>query len=131
MATMMRWRRLCPPSGVSLLERLMRDNTLYQSNPDTGHFDRRYVTKLLRNYRYVYHIHPLHPPTFILLAASSSVNLRRTSLRSHAAILKVPNELFYVNELQVCADQMDREAYCNWEGLPKKVCDEMKLSSCR
>lgn len=61
MATMMRWRRLCPPSDVSLLERLMRDNTLYQSNPD-GHFDRRYVTKLLRNYRYVYHVHPPHPP---------------------------------------------------------------------
>lgn len=43
------------------------------------------------------------------------------SLRSHAAILKIPNELFYENELQVFADQWDREAYCNWEYLPKKV----------
>uniref|UniRef100_H3DLP5 RNA helicase n=1 Tax=Tetraodon nigroviridis TaxID=99883 RepID=H3DLP5_TETNG len=76
--------------GVSLLERLMKDNTLYQQNPDTGHFDNRYVTKLLRNYR------------------------------SHAAILKVPNELFYSNELQVFADQWERAVYCNWEGLPKK-----------
>lgn len=61
MATMMRSRRLCPPSGVSLLERLMRDNTLYQQNPDTGHFDSRYVTKLLQNYRYIYHTPP--PPS--------------------------------------------------------------------
>lgn len=43
------------------------------------------------------------------------------SLRSHPAILKVPNELFYENQLQVFADQYDREAYCKWEHLPKKV----------
>uniref|UniRef100_A0A671YUC0 RNA helicase n=1 Tax=Sparus aurata TaxID=8175 RepID=A0A671YUC0_SPAAU len=77
--------------GLSLLERLMRDNPLYQKSTDSGHFDTRFVTKLLRNYR------------------------------SHAAILKIPNELFYENELQVFADQWDREAYCNWEYLPKKV----------
>ncbi|XP_056886470.1 putative helicase mov-10-B.1 [Takifugu flavidus] len=76
--------------GVPLLERLMRDNALYQQNPDSGHFDNRYVTKLLRNYR------------------------------SHAAILRIPNELFYENELQVFANQWDREAYCNWEYLPRK-----------
>ncbi|XP_040888869.1 putative helicase mov-10-B.2 isoform X2 [Toxotes jaculatrix] len=76
--------------GLSLLERLMRHNALYQKSTDSGHFDTRFVTKLLRNYR------------------------------SHAAILKIPNELFYENELQVFADQWDREAYCNWEYLPKK-----------
>ncbi|XP_070704660.1 putative helicase mov-10-B.1 [Pempheris klunzingeri] len=76
--------------GLSLLERLMGHNALYQKSPDSGHFDTRFVTKLLRNYR------------------------------SHAAILKIPNELFYENELQVFADQWDREAYCNWEYLPKK-----------
>ncbi|KAI3369856.1 hypothetical protein L3Q82_024666, partial [Scortum barcoo] len=76
--------------GLSLLERLMRDNSLYQKSTDTGHFDTRFVTKLLRNYR------------------------------SHSAILKIPNELFYDNELQVFADQWEREAYCNWEHLPKK-----------
>lgn len=43
------------------------------------------------------------------------------SLRSHSAILKIPNELFYENELQVFADQWERETYCNWEYLPKKV----------
>lgn len=76
--------------GLSLLERLMQHNTLYQKSTDSGHFDTRFVTKLLRNYR------------------------------SHSAILKIPNELFYENELQVYADQWDRETYCNWKHLPKK-----------
>lgn len=108
----------------------MRDNTLYQQNPDTGHFDSRYVTKLLRNYRYIDHIPP-HPtsPLSILLATGSKVELRRTSPRSHAAILRIPNELFYENELQVCADQWERETYCSWDGLPKKVCDEIDVIS--
>ncbi|XP_047440152.1 putative helicase mov-10-B.1 isoform X2 [Mugil cephalus] len=76
--------------GLSLLERLMKHNSLYQKSTDSGHFDTRFVTKLLRNYR------------------------------SHAAILKIPNELFYENELQVFADQWERETYCQWEHLPKK-----------
>lgn len=105
----------------------MKDNTLYQQNPDTGHFDNRYVTKLLRNYRYILSHSPftLSPPP--LHFVRNWFKLRRTSLRSHAAILKVPNELFYSNELQVFADQWERAVYCNWEGLPKKVCDETKL----
>ncbi|KTG43417.1 hypothetical protein cypCar_00007987 [Cyprinus carpio] len=76
--------------GQSLLERLMTQNALYQKSQD-GHsgFDTRFVTKLLRNYR------------------------------SHPAILKIPNELFYENELQVFANQMEREAFCCWEHLPK------------
>ncbi|XP_072308203.1 putative helicase mov-10-B.1 [Eucyclogobius newberryi] len=76
--------------GTSLLERLMTQNELYQKTSDSGHFDTRFVTKLLRNYR------------------------------SHAAILKIPNELFYENELQVFADPWERENYCNWEHLPRK-----------
>ncbi|XP_075997327.1 putative helicase mov-10-B.1 [Genypterus blacodes] len=76
--------------GLSLLERLMTTNALYQKDGDSGHFDTRFVTKLLRNYR------------------------------SHAAILKVPNELFYENELEVFAEQGQREIYCNWEHLPRK-----------
>ncbi|XP_016312825.1 putative helicase mov-10-B.1 isoform X1 [Sinocyclocheilus anshuiensis] len=77
--------------GQSLLERLMKQNALYQKSQD-GHsgFDTRFVTKLLRNYR------------------------------SHPAILTIPNELFYENELQVFANQMEREAFCHWEHLPKK-----------
>uniref|UniRef100_A0AAQ6IQ22 RNA helicase n=1 Tax=Anabas testudineus TaxID=64144 RepID=A0AAQ6IQ22_ANATE len=58
---------------------------------DEGVFNNRYVTKLLRNYR------------------------------SHPAILKIPNELFYDGELQVCADEILRNSYCRWEHLPQKV----------
>lgn len=76
--------------GLSLLERLMRDNVLYQKTQAGGHFDSRFVTKLLRNYR------------------------------SHPAILKVPNELFYDNELKIFADKIQREMFCNWEHLPQK-----------
>eukprot|EP00064_Thunnus_orientalis_P005544 superscaffoldBa00000547_g5558 len=39
--------------------------------------------------------------------------------RSHPAILKIPNELFYDGELQVCANEL-RNSYCRWEYLPKK-----------
>ncbi|CAK6951504.1 putative helicase mov-10-B.1 [Scomber scombrus] len=74
--------------GVSLLERMMNDFPLYQKDEDV--FNKRFVTKLLRNYR------------------------------SHPAILKIPNELFYDGELQVCADEMLRNSYCNWEYLPRR-----------
>ncbi|RXN09183.1 helicase mov-10 [Labeo rohita] len=77
--------------GQSLLERLMKQNALYQKSQDgQSGYDTRFVTKLLRNYR------------------------------SHPTILKIPNELFYENELQVFANQMEREAFCHWEHLPKK-----------
>ncbi|KAI5610195.1 putative helicase mov-10-B.2, partial [Silurus asotus] len=52
-------------------------------------FNSNYVTKLLRNYR------------------------------SHRAILKTPNEMFYDGELQPCADEYSINFYCNWEHLPK------------
>ncbi|XP_049608484.1 putative helicase mov-10-B.1 [Syngnathus scovelli] len=55
-----------------------------------GNFNELFVTKLLRNYR------------------------------SHPAILKVPNELFYDGELQPCADQMKRNSFCKWECLEKQ-----------
>ncbi|XP_014326073.1 putative helicase mov-10-B.1 [Xiphophorus maculatus] len=52
-------------------------------------FNSRYMTKLLRNYR------------------------------SHPAILKIPNELFYDSELQFCSSLEDC-LYSNWELLPRK-----------
>lgn len=75
--------------GLSLLERLMKDVSLYQKD-EGGAFNDRYVTKLLRNYR------------------------------SHPDILKIPNELFYGEELQVFANEMVRNSYCTWEHLPKE-----------
>ncbi|XP_059806288.1 putative helicase MOV-10 [Hypanus sabinus] len=75
---------------LSLLERLMNGNALYQKDPDSGSYNQTYVTKLLRNYR------------------------------SHREILKIPNELFYDEELQNHADPIISSSYCHWEHLPKQ-----------
>ncbi|KFO09003.1 Putative helicase MOV-10, partial [Balearica regulorum gibbericeps] len=58
----------------------------------SGGYNPQFVTKLLWNYR------------------------------SHEAILKIPNELFYDSELKACeSDEFDvRSLYCAWEELPKK-----------
>ncbi|NXX26329.1 SDE3 helicase, partial [Nicator chloris] len=58
----------------------------------SGGYDPQFITKLLWNYR------------------------------SHEAILRIPNELFYDNELKVCkTNGLDiRNLYCPWEELPKK-----------
>ncbi|NXU99432.1 SDE3 helicase, partial [Cettia cetti] len=58
----------------------------------SGGYDSQFITKLLWNYR------------------------------SHEAILRIPNELFYDNELKVCESNGPdiRNMYCTWEELPKK-----------
>uniref|UniRef100_A0A8C6P322 RNA helicase n=1 Tax=Nothobranchius furzeri TaxID=105023 RepID=A0A8C6P322_NOTFU len=56
-----------------------------------GVYNNCFVTKLLRNYR------------------------------SHPAILKIPNELFYDGELQACADEYACNFYRWWQYLPKQV----------
>jgi helicase MOV-10 len=53
-------------------------------------YDERIITKLLNNYR------------------------------SHPAILELPNHLFYDGELNVFADPLMRESFCDWEKLPSK-----------
>uniref|UniRef100_A0A8C5MCQ5 RNA helicase n=1 Tax=Leptobrachium leishanense TaxID=445787 RepID=A0A8C5MCQ5_9ANUR len=58
----------------------------------TDGYNSQFVTKLLKNYR------------------------------SHPSILKIPNELFYDNELESCADQLLSNSYCNWEKLPRMGC---------
>lgn len=73
---------------VSLLERLMTQNDLYKR--DDVEFDKRYVSKLIMNYR------------------------------SHPSILEVPNKLFYDGELKACADEISSNQYCMWEHLPTK-----------
>uniref|UniRef100_A0A452UKG3 RNA helicase n=1 Tax=Ursus maritimus TaxID=29073 RepID=A0A452UKG3_URSMA len=40
--------------------------------------------------------------------------------RSHPTILDIPNRLYYEGELQACADVVDRERFCRWEGLPRQ-----------
>uniref|UniRef100_A0A674K4E4 RNA helicase n=1 Tax=Terrapene triunguis TaxID=2587831 RepID=A0A674K4E4_9SAUR len=73
---------------VSLLERLMKHNSLYQKGAES--YDPQFVTKLLRNYRC--HIRP--------------------------AGTDIPNQEFYDGELQECADRLISYSYCTWEELP-------------
>lgn len=40
--------------------------------------------------------------------------------RSHTAILKEPNDIFYRSELRVCGDQMLIHSLCNWQFLPRR-----------
>ncbi|XP_059188712.1 putative helicase mov-10-B.2 [Centropristis striata] len=68
----------------------LMDNVKLYRPHETDGFNNRFVTKLLRNYR------------------------------SHPAILKIPNELFYDGELQPFADKVTCSSYCKWERLPKK-----------
>ncbi|KAK7067800.1 Helicase MOV-10, partial [Halocaridina rubra] len=44
----------------------------------------------------------------------------RNSYRSHKDILKLPNEMFYDGELNVCADPLITTSMCSWKELPKK-----------
>ena len=82
-------------AALSFLERLMTKSQAYSRKKDAGpgeaHYDQRILTKLLQNYR------------------------------SHPDILKLPNELFYDNELEVQADQLVRESFCRWDELSKQV----------
>ncbi|XP_043932875.1 helicase MOV-10 isoform X2 [Protopterus annectens] len=75
---------------MSLLERLMTQNTLYQKDVETNVYNKQFVTKLLRNYR------------------------------SHRSILEIPNQQFYDGELLEYANEIMRCCYCNWDSLPKK-----------
>lgn len=80
--------------ALSLLERLMIKCPAYARKSDadanTQHYDVRILTKLLQNYR------------------------------SHPDVLKLPNQMFYDNELKVFADQLVRESFCRWDELPKQ-----------
>ncbi|XP_010764999.1 putative helicase mov-10-B.1 [Notothenia coriiceps] len=68
----------------------LMNNIVLYKSHETHGFNNRFVSKLLRNYR------------------------------SHPAILKIPNELFYAGQLQPYADIATYSAYCDWECLPRK-----------
>lgn len=55
---------------MSFMEHLF-NRRLYQRDPETGDFNQKYITQLVKNYR------------------------------SHSVILHIPNDLFYENKLQV------------------------------
>lgn len=138
-------------AGTSLLERLMLHNALYKKSSDG--YNPHFVTKLLWNYRWGWGESgagmgscptlqlpfpgvPLSPavPQPVREMGQTPHSARGehrghplhafpTSPRSHEAILRIPNELFYDSELKACeGDEFDiRNFYCAWEELPKKV----------
>lgn len=75
--------------GVSFLERLVLTNEMYKKNGTHGKYNPSVITKLLKNFR------------------------------SHEQILKVPNDLFYDNELKAFGGDITLMA-CKWSNLPKK-----------
>ncbi|KAM6237092.1 helicase MOV-10 [Porphyrio hochstetteri] len=67
----------------------------------------------------------LHNPLYKKLSAGYDpqfVTKLLWNYRSHEAILRIPNELFYDSELRACeGEELDvRSLYCAWEELPKK-----------
>ncbi|XP_049938320.1 putative helicase MOV-10 [Schistocerca serialis cubense] len=75
--------------GTSFLERLVMTNEMYKRNGTNEKYNCAVITKLVKNFR------------------------------SHEQILKVPNELFYDNELKACGGDITTRA-CKWSQLPKK-----------
>lgn len=57
---------------------------------DDGKYNKTYITKLIRNFR------------------------------SHQSILRIPNKLFYDNELLACGNDADINRAVNYSGLPRK-----------
>eukprot|EP00172_Hildenbrandia_rubra_P001779 Plantae.Rhodophyta-Hildenbrandia_rubra.ctg23729.p1 GENE.Plantae.Rhodophyta-Hildenbrandia_rubra.ctg23729~~Plantae.Rhodophyta-Hildenbrandia_rubra.ctg23729.p1 ORF type:complete len:743 (+),score=108.94 Plantae.Rhodophyta-Hildenbrandia_rubra.ctg23729:225-2231(+) len=78
--------------GVSLMERLMKNFDRYKPKLIGGvpSWNDRYITKLVKNYR------------------------------SHPALLTVPSQLFYSNELVEAADPLITRSLTKYDGLPNK-----------
>ncbi|XP_059612255.1 helicase MOV-10-like [Phlebotomus argentipes] len=76
-----------PRLGISMLERLV-DSGIYAKDPETGKYNPRAMTKLLRNYR------------------------------SHPKILEFPNDAFYDGDLIAEADKEIAFWACDWQLLP-------------
>jgi len=87
--------------NLSMFERLC-DLTLYSRHEEKkgsskttlyaeyGYYNPQFITKLVHNYR------------------------------SHPAILYLPSQLFYDNELIASADETMRSSFCKWDELPNK-----------
>uniref|UniRef100_A0A1B6CXC3 RNA helicase n=1 Tax=Clastoptera arizonana TaxID=38151 RepID=A0A1B6CXC3_9HEMI len=75
---------------LSLLERLMETSDLYKKHPSTKEYNKRYLTKLKKNFR------------------------------SHEQILSVPNDLFYDKDLKSEGHSSLIERGIGWNKLPNK-----------
>ena len=84
---------VCEKFGLSIsyMERLT-ERSVYKRREDAdgGLYPKQLLTKLVRNYR------------------------------THPDILKLPNEMFYHNDLVSCAEKMVTMSMANWEHLPTK-----------
>jgi helicase MOV-10 len=83
--------------GVSYMERLLKTSPAYRISDSQEDQDILYppelVTMLVRNYR------------------------------SHPAILKLPNEMFYNDKLIACGDRLTTHSMAKWEHLPSTSAD--------
>eukprot|EP00521_Asterionellopsis_glacialis_P016531 CAMPEP_0195309572 /NCGR_PEP_ID=MMETSP0707-20130614/38804_1 /TAXON_ID=33640 /ORGANISM="Asterionellopsis glacialis, Strain CCMP134" /LENGTH=529 /DNA_ID=CAMNT_0040373869 /DNA_START=195 /DNA_END=1784 /DNA_ORIENTATION=- len=68
----------------------LTDRSIYQPRGEDSTYPQDLLTKLIRNYR------------------------------SHPAILKLPNDMFYKDDLQCCGDAMTLNNMARWEHLPKQ-----------
>jgi helicase MOV-10 len=84
--------RLCRQFGydISYMERLMKRKVYGREGPEYTTYPPDLITKLLRNYR------------------------------SHKELIKLPNKLFYENELIPAADIFVANTLATWEYLPQK-----------
>lgn len=64
-----------------------------------------------------------------LLCSTCLIFILPLSLRSHPAILKIPNELFYDGELRPSI-YSKRSSYESWEGLFRKVTRAQNIFKC-
>lgn len=76
--------------GQSFMERLVETSPAYAWNEEARSYPSSLVTMLVKNYR------------------------------SHPDIIKLPNEMFYRNQLEACADHFTTHSLAKWEHLPTK-----------
>ena len=83
----------------SLMGRLMADFDMYKPDPETGEYDVRYVTQLVRNFR------------------------------SHETILEVPSEKFYNGGLMACADRGTKDFFRRFDWIKNPDCPGVATNS--
>ena len=82
--------KICESFGYGIsLLERLSQRKVYRKDPRSHAYPHDLVTKLVRNYR------------------------------SHPALLKLPNDLYYDGELQNCGDVFVTHSLCRWEHLPK------------
>ena len=81
---------VCEKHGMSVSYMERLSHRDVYCRSESGEYRAELLTKLVRNYR------------------------------SHPSIIKLPNEMFYDGDLQVCGDPFKTRSMCNWEHLPIK-----------